>query len=125
MLCGRAERHSVGAAVVGRIQTTFQQKEQRAAAVRLVVVRCTTCLDSVPAAEGDLLVRPDHSGAAAEIVSKFHASETKRNKRMCIARMELQIHTIRRSEAKLSGGVIPSLLFSALSAILQPCVCTT
>ena len=36
-----------------------------------------TCLDSVPAAEGDLLVRPDHPGAAAEIVSKFYASEKK------------------------------------------------
>ena len=30
-------------------------------------------LDSVPAAEGDFLVRPDHSGAAAEIVSEFNA----------------------------------------------------
>ena len=55
-----------------------------------------TCLDSVPAAEGDLLVRPDHPGAAAEIVSKFYASEKKDGN---VVGMELLIQT-QREEAK-------------------------
>ena len=38
-----------------------------------------TRLDSVPAAEGYFLVRPDPSGAAAEIVSEFNAPEKGRN----------------------------------------------
>ena len=42
------------------------------------VVSIPTCLDSVPAAEGYFLVRPDHSRAAAEIVPEFHAPERKK-----------------------------------------------
>ena len=59
--------------------------------------RTPTRLDSVPAAEGDLLVRPDHSGAAAEIVSEFNAPEREK-----IRNANAIVTTTKRGETKKS-----------------------